>query len=231
MKNSNNIFLIFLLFLLPSCNSLHIKERVETSISPKYKIKNYYTAGVEERNDIRRVLMLLPLDMAGGIDDLEKIYCLFEDELRKTKIFDIVNGQVVLNDGDKKELKKILKSILTTGIFDSDKLFQIARKYNVQAVLFWGITSFGKYQPYKFGVKLYLVNIRTGKIIWAVDEIFDSSRNDVKNLAKFYYYENYNTSLNPSLKWEVILESLNEYLKFVFGEVSLTYRSDVLKAK
>ncbi len=226
MKRLAYFFLLISLIFYEGCGGYKVKERFASTIAPKYSVDNYYVSSLQDRESIRRVLIADPVNLSEtDYSELEKIFFnSLKDELKKIKAFDIVPAKDVLKVKEKLEFKK-LNSILTTGNFDSDKLFEIARKYNVQGALFSAITSFKKYPPYVLGVKIFLVNIRTGKVVWAVDEVFDASRYDVKNLAKFYYYDVCDTSKNPSLEWKIVLQSIREYIKFVLNRVVKTYKN------
>lgn len=58
-------------------------------------------------------------------------------------------------------------------------LERLSEKYDADAVMILGLTDYSPYTPIKIGVKGELIELNSGKIIWAMDELFDGSREDV----------------------------------------------------
>ena len=210
--------------MLSGCSNLQLKERISTTISRKYIVENYYIDPELRPGEVRRILLLLPKDHAdynGPMEFVPNVYNHLETQLRRSKNFDIVRFHDALTPDQKKIFDSI--DIEKKGSYDADMLYDLSRKINVQGMLFTTVTRYEPHEPFVFGVKLNLIHLRKGSIVWAVDEVFDGSRADVKNLVKSYYYNDQDATRNPSLQWNVILQSMDEFIKFSFYEVVKTY--------
>jgi hypothetical protein len=227
MGRNRNIMILFGAFImaagLMSCQQLHLQDRITSSISKKYAVENFYLDASVPKGSVRRVILVPPEDYSGSAKgDLSRdIYKSFYDHLQKSKKFDVVRSDDVLSREQKETIGKM--HIEKDGSYDSDALYGICSSVNAQAVIFTTITQVSAVKPFVLGVKMNMVYTETGKIIWAVDEVFDASRDDTKNLARYYYYEKKDTSHNPSLGWEIILTSFSEYTGFYFTSIIETY--------
>ncbi|MCK5708654.1 MAG: hypothetical protein KAI43_13485 [Candidatus Aureabacteria bacterium] len=227
MKSLNKSFasclLLIICLCISGCGDFHIRDRVAGALSKKYVVDNYYVDDVLVEGVVRRVLFVPCKDISGyqSEDFLSEIDSVFLKQLRRSKKFDIVPYEQVLNEEQKKFIDSM--DIERKGSYDADTLYEIGRKVNVQGILFGSISEYNPKKPILLGVKINLIHIRRGTIVWAVDEIFDAARDDIKNLARAYYYENYDTSLNPSLKWEFILNSMKDFSNFYFYEMIKTF--------
>jgi len=70
---------------------------------------------------------------------------------------------------------------LPSNFFDSLKQY-----YGCDAVLFGHLTTFRSSPPLAVGWRLKLVDIKTGQIIWAADEIYDASNPIIAKAAQRY---------------------------------------------
>ncbi|MBN1521962.1 MAG: hypothetical protein JW928_05450 [Candidatus Aureabacteria bacterium] len=216
--------LIFLSLISAGCRELQLKDRVTAAVSKKYEVDNFYVDPDLGEGRVRRVLFVPPRNLSdhtGTEDFLQDASSIMLMQIRKAKIFDIVPYETVLSPDERAVIDAL--DIEGKGSYDADSLLKIAQNVNVQGILLCSITQYNPNQPLVFGMKLSLIQIRSGRIVWAVDEVFDAARDDVKNLARFHYYNSYDTSNNPSLRWELLLSSMNEFMKFTIAEIVKTY--------
>jgi hypothetical protein len=210
--------------LAAGCRSLDLGDRVAAGVSHKYAVDNTYMDPALKPGEIRRVL-LVPVKNASHYSEHTDITlpvnALLELQVRKEKQFEFVRYGDVLSTDQKKVIDAM--DIEAKGSYDADALFNLAREINVEAVLFSTVTHYRPLKPLVFGIKFNLVDIRRGRIVWAADEVFDSSQDDVKNLARAWYYDNCDTAGNPGLKWQVVLNSMKDYIRFCISEVVGTY--------
>lgn len=225
MKRSG-FYICFFFFLscLCSCSNLQIKDRVATTISKKYSVENYYMAPDLRPGEVRRIFLLPPRDHTdynGPMEFLPNVYNHLETQLRITGNFDIVRLYDALTPDQKFIFDSI--DIDRQGSYDADKLYELGRDLNIQGILFTTITRYKPHEPFLFGIKINLIHLRKGSIVWAVDEVFDGSLDEVKNLVKSQYYNKHDVSRNPSLKWNYILQSMDEFIRFSCAEIVKTY--------
>ena len=210
---------------LAGCSDLRLQDRMAVAITPRYVADNYYVDPALREGEIRRIIYVPVKNLSDyplPKNQLAEVNAALQLQLRKSKKFDIIPYQEVLD----KEHMAVIDSmdINHQGEYDADILFDLGKEANVQGILFSAITQYNPRKPLVFGCKINLIQIRRGKAVWAVDEILDSADDDVKNLARAYYYQYFDTSQNPSLRWEFILNSMPEYMKFFFAQVIDTFQ-------
>ncbi len=101
------------------------------------------------------------------------------DQFVKTKRF-----EAITIDADK--LRAATGRATWTGleILPNNFMAYLQREYACDAVLFGEVTQFRAYAPLAIGWRFKLVDVRTGKVIWAVDETFDASNVKVAKAAQ-----------------------------------------------
>jgi hypothetical protein len=124
--------------------------------------------------NLRRVA-LLPLAWEGTSTDLsqgcETLGPILLAELIRTKKFEVavVSPEVLRHQTGR-------PSWTGAEILPADFLEALQRVYGCDAVLFCQLTTFHAYPPLAVGWRLKLVETRTGRILWAVDKVFDEKQ-------------------------------------------------------
>ena len=136
------------------------------------KSQNVFVSSPVLPNDLKRVVVL-PLafkepraDLGSGCEMLEPI---LQTELIKTKKFEVIPANPEMLRNLTGRLSWTGAEILPADFFDS-----LQRVYGCDAVLFCQLTAFRAYTPLAVGWRMKLVDVRTQKIIWAADEVFDA---------------------------------------------------------
>lgn len=132
--------------------------------------------------DLKRVLVL-PLaygqsagDMSGGCQTLNPV---LRAALVKTGKFEVVAADPETLRSCTGQLGWTGEEALPPNFFDSLK-----HVYGCDAVLFCELTSFRPNAPLAIGWRLKLADAKTGKILWAADEIFDAGNKDTAKEAE-----------------------------------------------
>lgn len=145
---------------------------------------NFYAPHSVLPMNVQRVAVL-PLtseasraDLPEGCDALNPILL---TELAKTKRFELVSVSPEL-------LRSRLGASGWTGaeILPADFFESLRRTYACDAVLFCQLTTFRAYAPLAIGWRFKLVDVRTGQVLWAADEVFDAGRQPVLQSARQY---------------------------------------------
>lgn len=95
--------------------------------------------------------------------------------------------------------------VLPADFYDS-----LRREYGCDAVLFGEVTAFRAYAPLAVGWRFKLVDLHTGRIIWAADEIFDAADKKVARAAQRFAHPKPRIPFMESDDWAV----LNSPLRF-----------------
>jgi hypothetical protein len=147
-----------------------------------YQPQNVFVDGSALPKNIRRVVVLplvcdeKDINLDQGRDQLEPVLV---SELVKTKKFEIVSS-------DSAFLKNRTSRADWTGEeVLPPELFSLLRENSgCDAVLFSRLTVYRAYPPLAVGWRARLVDIQTGKTIWAADEVFDGGEAAVENGAR-----------------------------------------------
>jgi hypothetical protein len=137
------------------------------------KPKNVFDASATLPDTIKRVTVL-PLaceesrtDLSDGCETLDPV---LQTELSKTKRFEVVSiGPEQLRNSTGRAAWTGTEN-LPSNFFDS-----LNQAQGCDAVLFCQLTSYKAYVPINIGWRLKLVDARTQKVLWVVDEVFDAS--------------------------------------------------------
>jgi hypothetical protein len=143
---------------------------------------NFFVSSPSLPPDLKRVLVL-PLacgqsagDVSGGCQTLDPV---LRAALVKAAKFEVVVA-------DPETLRSCTGRLGWTGeeTLPADFFDNLKRVYGCDAVLFCEITTFRPNAPLAIGWRLKLAEAKTGKILWATDEIFDAGNKSVAKEAE-----------------------------------------------
>jgi len=104
------------------------------------------------------------------------------------------------------------------------KLLAIKDKLNCNAVLFGSVTEYTPYPHMTVGLKLKLLDLNDGQLIWACEQIWDAADKSTEKRIEKYFCENIRSDLTP-LHEELMAVSPIEFIKFVTYEVAQTLKN------
>jgi len=108
--------------------------------------------------------------------------------------------------------------------YSPEKLLAIKDKLNCNAVLFGSVTEYTPYPHMTVGLKLKLLDLNDGQLIWAFEQIWDAADKSTEKRIKKYFCENIRSDLTP-LHEELMAVSPIEFIKFVTYEVAQTLKN------
>jgi len=85
------------------------------------------------------------------------------------------------------------RQLSSTDVLPHNFFPRLKGSTSADAVLFVDLTAYSPYPPLKLGVRSKLVDISTGEILWAFDNLFDANEASVVNSARRHYLDS-----NPS---------------------------------
>jgi hypothetical protein len=142
---------------------------------------NVFTAAPVLPPDVKRVLVLpLASEASSGTlsDGCEMLAPVLRAELVKTGRFEIVAAHPETLRRCTGRLSWTGEEALPTNFFDA-----LQQVYGCDAVMFCQLTVFRPNAPLAIGWRLKLTEVRTKKILWAVDEVFDARNRAVAKSA------------------------------------------------
>jgi TolB-like protein len=150
--------------------------------SPEGRLENAFAFAAKLAPDFRRVAVL-PLAAGTAAGDLPAGCAALTpglwEQLSKTRKF-----EVVAVDGDRLRQATGRANWTGTETLPPDFLGFLHREYACDGVLFAELTTYRAYAPLAVGWRFKLVDVRSGQIIWAADELFDAARPAVLRAAQ-----------------------------------------------
>jgi len=113
------------------------------------------------------------------------------------------------------------QSMTVPPTYSLDQLNTIRKALKCDAVLLGTITQFKPYPHMVIGLRMQLLDLRDGQLLWALEQIWDSSDKTTEYRIKSYYQYQMRTGYAP-LREELIAVSPLEFIKFVAYEVAAT---------
>ncbi|MHC4286445.1 MAG: hypothetical protein ACYSWZ_26300, partial [Planctomycetota bacterium] len=102
-----------------------------------------------------------------------------------------------------------------------DQLAAIRKTLKCDAVLIGTISQFKPYPHMAIGLRLKLVDLRDGKLLWAFEQIWDNSDKTTEYRIKDYFQYQKRSGFAP-LREQLVTVSPLEFIKFVAYEVAET---------
>jgi hypothetical protein len=102
-----------------------------------------------------------------------------------------------------------------------DQLIAIRKTLKCDAVLIGTISQFKPYPHMTIGLRLKLVDLRDGQLLWALEQIWDNSDKTTEYRIKDYFQYQKRSGFAP-LREQLVTISPLEFIKFVAYEVAET---------
>ncbi len=113
------------------------------------------------------------------------------------------------------------QSMTTPPTYSLDQLNKIRKTLKCDAVLLGTITQFKPYPHMAIGLRMQLLDLRDGQLLWALEQIWDSSDKTTEHRINSYFQYQMRTGYAP-LREQLIAVSPLEFIKFVAYEVAAT---------
>lgn len=167
---------------------------------------------------MRRVALLPVTCEIPREASLAEVDAALNQELGKTSLFELV--PVTRESLDTLVGHRQLSSV---EVLPGELLAKLNSTYGVDGVLFTDLTYYRPYQPLAIGLRSKLIDVRTGRIRWAFDHVFDASNLETATAAKGYYVATtpWRLPVEPPLPEESgapVLQSPSRFAKYVAWE-------------
>ncbi len=144
-------------------------------------------------------------------DVIEKLY----QALQKKQVF----GLTVVRQSD--SLWRSLQLDLNSQ-YTLDQISQIRETLKCDAVLLGTITEFRPYPHMIIGLRLKLLDLRDGQLLWGLEQVWDSADKTTQYRIKDYFRYHKRSGYAPMQEQLASVSSL-EFIKFVSYEVAETF--------
>ena len=177
----------------------------------------YYIKPGVRFNSIGKVVILEPSDLSYCGSLSEDLVELLAQELRKRHSFSVAT--VKENSQSWLDLENI-----KDGNYDYEKIATIRRELNSNAVIFGIISQYRPFPKMTIGLRLRMLDLRTGKIIWGIEQVWDTTDRRMQQKMECYFETSMRKGYDP-IGPELLEVSPKAFYKFVASEVAQTIPS------
>lgn len=154
------------------------RSRAVHHFGPQHAITNWSRDARFDRLGIRRVAVLPFVDGSRYSEASPRLTEAFTIELRKTRKFDVFAVE---------REEPIAQMTAVRAAFDAVDARLLGETLNVDAIVLGEIVEYEPYRPLAIGLRVVMIDTRSGRVIWTVDETLDTSELAVANLVRQYY--------------------------------------------
>jgi len=178
---------------------------------------NHFLGDPMDIDSVRRV-MVLPFQEAEGVQaQTAQVREAFINELVKIQRF-----EVVPLPGGAAEHRELYHG-LTKGNLSTDALVRLGERYRIDGVMLGTLTSYRAYTPPNLGMRLQLVSLHSGQVVWAAEGLYDS--NDARVIEDLQHYAGSFQAEEDSMHgWQINLISPMRYAGYVSHRLVGTWR-------
>ncbi len=189
------IVLIALVCVQTGCVDRH-RKRAALHFSPQHAIANWSRDARFEQLGIRRVAVMPFVNRSRYAEASKRLTEAFTLELRKTREFDLLSVRCD---------EPLARFATSRSRFDAVEARMLGETLNVDAILLGEISEYEPYRPIAIGLRVVMIDARSGRVVWSIDELLDTNELAVANLARAYYYDVVDPAASPFLDERVLL--------------------------
>lgn len=101
------------------------------------------------------------------------------------------------------------------------QLAEIRQRLGADAVVFGSLHRYASYPHLLIGLYLKMIDLRTAKILWAIEDVWDSADRATQQRIRHYFETRMRTGYEP-LNWKIFETSPRYFNKFVVFEITQT---------
>ena len=109
----------------------------------------------------------------------------------------------------------------TRAPYSFEQLGTMRKTLNCNAILTGVVTAYQPYPHMSIGLRLKLIDLSDGQLLWAFEQIWDTTDKTTEKKIKDYFQEQIRSEITPLHEQLVVVSSL-KFVKFVAYEVAKT---------
>jgi hypothetical protein len=106
-----------------------------------------------------------------------------------------------------------------------EELSAMRKSLNCDAVLIGTVTGYQPFPHLSIGLRLKLIDLYDGQLLWAIEQIWDTADKTTKNRIKEHYSRN-NALGSAALQEKIGIVSSLKFVKFVTYETAETLKAE-----
>ncbi|MBN1554641.1 MAG: hypothetical protein JXA11_07840 [Phycisphaerae bacterium] len=175
---------------------------------------NYYRAGDADIENISRVVFVNLSEDVGYPEIAERMTQALQEALLQKGMFRV---DVISKDHtDLRDLDMKKRDPYTIA-----EMVAIRKSLRCDAILFGKMIRYQPYPNTQIGLYLRLVDVKNGRLLWAVDDTWDTTDRETYRQIKNYYFDEMRETYEPAEE-EMGIMSTEGFQKFVAHQVVLT---------
>jgi hypothetical protein len=207
MKKGSFYILWVGIALLSGCNVIQEKAQVPRG--------HYYLTAPKKFDAVNRVLLLELDNQSDRLELSELLTHSLADGLSKKHLFAVRT----VHRSDPLWTTLNLNEIKA---YAYDDLSHIHEALNVDAVIFGTIKRYQSFPHLLMSLHLKMVDVRHRNLLWAIEQVWDSSDRQVELRMREYYRSRIRKGYEP-LDWKILVTSPRAFNKFIVDEVGDTF--------
>lgn len=199
------------MLVLTGCAVLPAGDTVKGSV--------YVPANVHRSVDrlpvtVRRVALLPPASRVGRAETsgAEAISGILLAELQRQHRLEVIH----VNHADMARWSG-RRNWTTADALPSGFLESIRTHTGAESVLFPEVTTYRAYPPLAIGLRLSLVEVQSGRVLWAVDDLLDAGNPEVSNGARQFYLQEMKGGNETPFDSHSVLDSPRRFSRYVIA--------------
>lgn len=186
---------------------------------PEKRPVNHYLADPRDLDCVRRILVLPFSEEPGIAAEKDLVRSAYVDELQKLRRFEVVPLPTDVGE------VAVLDASMRKGRIRAEEIVALCNRYRVDAVVLGSITAWRAYTPPRLGMRVQMVSVHSGSIVWAVDALYDANDRSMVNDLR-HFYANVETHDHNQHGWEFDLLSPSRFCHYVAHRFAGTWSED-----
>ncbi len=108
--------------------------------------------------------------------------------------------------------------------FTMKQLQDMRETFQCDGILLGSVRDFRPHPRTQVGLHLRLLDLRNGRLVWAVDEVWDTTDKAIEKRIKRFFDSQMRSGLEP-MDWQLVMISPKAFGKFIAYEVAATLPS------
>jgi hypothetical protein len=175
---------------------------------------NFYRAGDAEITRISRVVFVNLTEDVGYPEIAERMTNALQEAMLQRGMFRV--DVIPIEHTDLRDLNMTKRDPYTVA-----ELATIRKSLRCDAILFGKMIRYQPYPSTQVGLYMRLVDLKNGRLLWAVDDTWDSTNRKTYRQIKAFYFDTMRETYDPA-KSEMGIMSTDGFQKFVAYQVVTT---------
>lgn len=175
---------------------------------------NYYRAGDADVEKVSRVVFVNLVEDVGYPEIADRMTNALQEAMLQRGLFRV--DVISLDHADLRDLNMTKRDPYTVG-----ELASIRKSLRCDAILFGKMIRYQPYPGTQIGLYMRLVDLKNGKLLWAVDDTWDTTNRNTYRQIQDFYFDRMRDTYDPAGS-DMGVMSTDGFQKFVAYQVVTT---------